>query len=545
MTGHAAQLENEAGNAASLSRRAATYSMLVLEYAGLAVVFVRAIVIVPFCLRFVDITLYGAWLATGDILAWLTVASGGEVVRQQVATHYGRREYDALGAVIGSSLLVTGVYAGLAGLIALLAAPFVGGWLGLPAGPASELGASLRIVAVATALDLVAVSLRAVPQGLQRPTAVGVGLLACAVAEVVVTLALLSRGWGLMSLAAGVLLRNVLRLCVATGVSVFYVTHRFDIRVRAGRAHCRRLMPLIGWSTANNAGVVLGERADAVAIALILGPTAVAAAVLTKRTWDMLAVIVRLLGKSLTPAMAHLHGAGDLDRFQTVTGQVFGVILVITFTGAAVLWALNESFIRLWVGAHLYAGSNYDALLGAGIALGVTVFSSCQILFSAGGIKGASLIQLSQNALRVIVLVCALPLVGILAVPVSMILGHGLGGIRTLSRQWRLVIGSPTPLLSTMFARSTVLMIVGGVAAVICRTVVTPTTWTSLAVAAVALASFCFAAFLIFDRGTRAEMWRLVPAIRRSHARDSDVGSVLERGRLQVSAGPNTREEGR
>lgn len=496
---------------APANRRATTVAMLTLEYAGVAVGFARAILIVPFCLRYIDLRLYGAWLATGDVLAWLTIAGGGEVIRQQVATRFGRGEYHAIGDVIGSSAAVAVTYAALVGLVALVLAPHLGVWLGLPSGPAAALAAALEVVAVATALDLVAISLRAVPQALQRPTAMGVALLACTVLELVLSVGLLFRGWGLMALAAGFLVRSVLRLIVAVSFTTFYVVHRFGIRPRVRRVQLRSLVPLIGWSTANNVGIVLGERVDALAVSLVLGPAAVPTAILTKRAWDMLAALARVLGKSLSPAMAHLHGTGDHDRFGVVTKRALGLVLVLTCTGVATLWAMNESFMRLWVGEHMYGGFWYNALLGIGTMTGVLIFSSCQILFSAGGVRGASIVQLSQNIVRVIVLFAALPMFGIMAVPLSMLLGYGLGGVRTLWRQWAALLGHPRLLLYPIIAKGTGLLCLAALAAWACRSAIAPQTWTSFVITTIALATSFTAVCLTLDRGSREELLRCVP----------------------------------
>ena len=497
---------------APVSRRAATVAMLVLEYAGLATGFARAILIVPFCLRYIDIRVYGAWLATGDVLAWLTIAGGGEVIRQQVATRFGREDRREIGAVVGSSAAVALGYAALVGLVALLLAPHLGHWLGLRGEAAASLGRALAVVALATAIDLVATSLRAVPQGLQRPTGIGLALLACTVVELVLSVALLFRGWGVMALAAGALARSGLRLVAAVVLTAFHLVHRLGIRPRVRRDHLRALLPLIGWSTANNVGIVLGERVDALAISLVLGAQAVPAAILTKRAWDMLSALARAVGKSLSPAMAHLHGAGDVDRFGAVTRRALNLVLVLTCSGVATLWAMNEPFMTLWVGRQMYAGFWYNALLGVGTVAGVLVFSSCQILFSAGGVRAASVVQLSQNSVRAVVLVAGLPVFGIMAVPLSMLVGHGLGGVRTLWRQWAALLGHPAPLVYPIVARGTALLGLAALAAWACRSVIVPQSWIAFALTTATLATSFSAVCLALDRGSREELLRSVPS---------------------------------
>ena len=81
------------GDTASLgtppSRRLATLRSLILSYGATAVAITRNLLLVPVYLKFIPLEEYGAWLATGNVLAYLMVADFGlmGVVTQRTRRH--------------------------------------------------------------------------------------------------------------------------------------------------------------------------------------------------------------------------------------------------------------------------------------------------------------------------------------------------------------------------------------------------------------------------------------------------------------------------
>jgi len=69
------------------SRKAATIANLLFQYVTIGLAIIRGFLLVPLYLRYIDYRMYAAWLATGNVVSWLTIAGGKitSLVRQQVA----------------------------------------------------------------------------------------------------------------------------------------------------------------------------------------------------------------------------------------------------------------------------------------------------------------------------------------------------------------------------------------------------------------------------------------------------------------------------
>ena len=78
----------------AVSRRRTTLLNLFFSYASMGLVLVQGIVLVPLYVAKVPLALYGAWLATGNVLTWLEMVDPGtgDVIRQRVARLYGAND---------------------------------------------------------------------------------------------------------------------------------------------------------------------------------------------------------------------------------------------------------------------------------------------------------------------------------------------------------------------------------------------------------------------------------------------------------------------
>ena len=80
---------------------------------------IRGLFIVPFYLKYIDNTIYALWLATGNIVVWLTFVDPGisNVLQQRVAYFMGKKDLITLSKVITSGIVLSGLISVIAYLI--------------------------------------------------------------------------------------------------------------------------------------------------------------------------------------------------------------------------------------------------------------------------------------------------------------------------------------------------------------------------------------------------------------------------------------------
>src|SRR5688500_11421658 len=94
-------------------RRRATIAGLTVQYATVAIQGVQSFLLVPLYVAYIDARLYGAWLAAGSVLLWISLVDlcAGGIIQQRVGQAYGSGDERALGAVVGTGLFVNCVFA--------------------------------------------------------------------------------------------------------------------------------------------------------------------------------------------------------------------------------------------------------------------------------------------------------------------------------------------------------------------------------------------------------------------------------------------------
>ena len=84
----------------------------IFQYGYVITNIINSIILLPFYLHKIDASTLGVWLATGNILAWMTLIDPGvgDVLQQKVAELRGRNENGEIGKTIGSGLIAAEVF---------------------------------------------------------------------------------------------------------------------------------------------------------------------------------------------------------------------------------------------------------------------------------------------------------------------------------------------------------------------------------------------------------------------------------------------------
>src|ERR1700753_3677297 len=79
----------------------------VFQYGYVITNILNSIILLPFYLKKIDAATLGVWLATGNILAWMTLIDPGvgEVLQQKIAELLGKGHKEEISKTMGSGLI--------------------------------------------------------------------------------------------------------------------------------------------------------------------------------------------------------------------------------------------------------------------------------------------------------------------------------------------------------------------------------------------------------------------------------------------------------
>lgn len=357
----------------SRTRRASIATFFAYLQFGLSIVV--GVVLVPFVLRQVGERLYGFWLASGEVLAYAALADFGilGVVPWMIAEADGRHDRLAIRSLMSTAfcaaIALSVLYLGLV-IVLWQLGPSV---LKLTGQERSIIAGPLAIIACVTAVVLPMRIATTTLVGLQDVKFTGALTTAIWAIDVVVTVTLLFRGWGLYALALGASIPSLISV-----VSAFARLHWIapDLMKDWPRPSLARVVALFkegfgAWL--GTWGWRLLAATDAIVVASFGNPAWITMLAMTSKLGQMLTQMSWVPGDSTLVGLAQLSGEARPERLRIAVTAVFRVYLALAAAGACIVLAANGGFVRGWVGGHLFAGAGVNTVLAAVIiAAGIT-----------------------------------------------------------------------------------------------------------------------------------------------------------------------------
>lgn len=374
---------------------------LASQYLSLGLNVAGGLLLTPLAVRSLDPTLYGAWLLTGDVLAWLSLADPGlsPVLSQRVAVFYGEKNGAEIGRSLVAGLLLTAIVVALLAGLGLAATQLMDEIIQLEGLASRTVRDAFGVALAGTVLVVFSHTLFAVTQGLQSGPGNGLIYNGALLISLVATAAALARGWGLLALAWPVVLRGAL-YALGNGLYLAWRLRTERIQLRFSRKTLLDLLhPLPFTLLARLAGALLANLENAL-LTRRLGVATVPVYVLTRKGPDLARLLIERSVVAFGPPLALAVGQGDHAPVRRTLCRV----------GIALVWALgllaggvllfNEAFVQLWVGGAFFSGKITNALLAAVVVLQALTNGLIALGVALGDVRRVSGWQVGQGALH-------------------------------------------------------------------------------------------------------------------------------------------------
>jgi O-antigen/teichoic acid export membrane protein len=407
----------------SASRRRAAAGNLLFNYAGLVLSVTKNIALVPLYLRHFDLSTYGAWLATGNVLGMLGLVDGGFgiVLSQRLASLWGAGDRERFASVAGAGLLWSVSMALLLTASAAGIAARVPAWMHAPPDSYAPLTTAFLLASGGAGLTMLQANLFAVPYAWQRTSVPGWCRLLAQCTELAVTFGALIAGVGVVSLGLG-LLAGALTGLVSGVIVTTRLWRRFQLpRPRGASSEFRELLTL---TTPNalgkTASAILGN-SEATFTAALVNPAASAILVLTGRAMKLAESLVNPIAGSMFYGLAHLTGESRGPKIVQVVRDVTALSAAVAAITIPLALVLDQPFVTVWVGADRFGGLALATLIAVNSLLITRANLLGMILPALGELRSISWCPVAEVVLRIPLLLVLLPRIGIAAVPAASI----------------------------------------------------------------------------------------------------------------------------
>lgn len=363
-----------------VQRRKAAFTTFAGSTATTVVASLQALLLMPLYLHFIGPKLYGAWLASGDLLVFMLAFDMGipNLIIQRIGAALAANDRRLIGAYFGTGAVILLTFSALLGIGLISVSPFIAGWMHIDGPQAHELRGAFLLGSAAICTMLVNYMFQGLARGIQETAVVNVSALAGVIAGFIVTLTMLLAGYGVWSIAAGLAVRSVIVLIGCIGFLFFTVDREIRRQIRFDRAVGREFWRISPPLFISGLGYTLMNDSQVLLAATVLGPESAAVFGLTRKAAEMAGTLLDGIGQGSYGGFSHLYAAGDGVRSRTVYREVIAVYLGIGFALMCAYVAVNPGLVGVWAGTRVFGGTLLTVLLAVSVLMtGWSYLSLC------------------------------------------------------------------------------------------------------------------------------------------------------------------------
>lgn len=367
----------------------------------MAISMVSGIIMVPLYLKFIPVDVYGAWLASGNILAWLAIVDPGltTVLQQRIGMAYGRKDYQGIREFLGGGLVISVGVMCLVIVLGLIFAHYLPLLLHLPPSiDAHVIVQAFSLTVIGTSMSLFSFSINSINQGLQGSLGIGFIYITGNILALILSVILLYKGFGLITMGITSIFVGIFYLL---GQCTYLFWRLIDDKIgfRISFNNITALAKFLFYTFISRSAGIIANNIDLLFVSQFLGPSTVAVLSLTRKTPDLVKELANQPSSAFFPAIAHLAGEGEGDKAKDIITRLIRILfwLISLIVGGFI--SLNSDFIRLWVGSYLFAGQTINIVVCVTIFFTLIVSCLSNICLALGDIKKSSLVGFVQSLL--------------------------------------------------------------------------------------------------------------------------------------------------
>lgn len=323
------------------------------------IVIINGIVMVPIYFRYMSVSTYGAWLATGNMVAMLGLLESGfsSVITQKMAAVIGSNNNERFAKLAGANIATAIVLALSIIFLGLCISPFITDWINVEDSVSSEIRVAYIIALIASSVAICVSLFGAFPQVWQDTKSVGVINTCTGLVAIASLVTFLFLGFGVVSIALSYLVRAIVNL-VFQGAWIVRKWKRESIPTPIYSISESKLLvkDCIYPFLSKLSGVLMGNSQSFI-IAHFMNPALAAVYDLTSKVCYVACGFVSQTNGSFFALFSLTLSSGDKQKINSVfhtTTRFFTITLAVV-----VLYSIcfTEPVINYWVGLDKYGGT--------------------------------------------------------------------------------------------------------------------------------------------------------------------------------------------
>ena len=323
------------------------------------IMIVNGIILVPIYFHYMSVSTYGAWLATGNVVAMLGLIESGfaSVITQKMSVSIVNNDDVQFRKQVGANIITAILFASVILALGLAISPFVADWVNVDASDRGSIRIAYIVALVASCISLMVSLFGAFPQVWQDTKTVGIINTVSNLIAIASLVLFLLFGFGVVSIALSYLVRASLNL-LFQGSWIIRNWHQKGLS-----------NPLYDFSSVKElfkaciypflsklSGVFMGHSQSFI-IAHFMNPALAAVYDITTKVCTIACTFVSQTNGSFFALFSLTMATKDKDRINDVFKKTSTFFFVTLLAVGLYSVCFTEPIIRYWVGLDKYGGT--------------------------------------------------------------------------------------------------------------------------------------------------------------------------------------------
>lgn len=383
---------------------------------------------IPIYFEFISISTYGAWLATGNVIAMIGLLESNfsEVIIQKMSVTLIEKNETKFLELAGANI-VTGLFmATVVFLLGFCFTPYIANWVNVNQADARSLEIAYLISLLSLAIMILVYPFGAFPQVWQDTKIIGIINLIANVLGIIITLITLFLGFGIISLGLGSLgsaliyfiaqLFWVIKKWIVLGLN--FPIFKYSI--------CIRLLKDCFFPFLSRLSDALTMQSQSFFIAFFINPTATVIFDITNKICNSSSGFVNMINGSFMGMFTLTFAKKDSNETKRILINSTKFFIMLLSTVILFSLCFSEPFIHFWVGTDKYGGNLLLCFICvAAIFTQITKYFN-NIIFCYGLINKSSILDLIRMIIYISFLILTINKVGLYSIPLALIFSYGL-----------------------------------------------------------------------------------------------------------------------
>jgi O-antigen/teichoic acid export membrane protein len=382
------------------------------------------VLMVPYYLNFFSIGVYGSWLAISSAVSILSALEAGLpfIITQKLASAYGNKNFYEFRQVTGSGL----VFIFISSIIFLLITFFISdklvGWVNSPLEYADDLYISIIIFGISSAIGLLSSTISSITFALQLTLIPNVGRIFSSVLSVISIIIMLNFDYGIVSIAIGYLVREIVNFFIIVIYSIKVWTEKQISSVLIELNYFKKLSRQLLFPFVGNLSDNILQKSHGFLISFFISPEVTAIYDFTSKVATMMGQFILIYTNGLFSGLSLHKSEATKKGYLKSSEKIYSYLIVMLAVALGYSYLFNQYIVGYWVGADNYGGNN----LLFPIVLAICFSQIYRFLFNLQYIEGyfnnATIVQIISTFIYVTTLLILFYLgVGVFSVPLSII----------------------------------------------------------------------------------------------------------------------------